>query len=115
MYSPQWLRVYLAHLGLLWPALDALWQSYQLPEPIRVFKALQQRISNAGYVLQMRYHPNYTVHYNDALDITMYEQAHGISVRMGGGLWRYNKNPTFQERSMLPAAWIDRMLAALIS
>src|SRR3990170_993249 len=49
MHSPQWLRIYLAHLGLLLPALDAMWCTYQLPEPITVIRQLRQRIEAAGH------------------------------------------------------------------
>ena len=43
MHSPQWLRIYLAHLGLLLPALDALWCTYPLPSCLQVHWEIQCR------------------------------------------------------------------------
>ena len=112
MHSPQWLRTYMSHLGLLLPALDALWVYYEVPPYAQIRKLIEQRISTSGITPSTG--PKCSSEY-PAARISLQEQRSALWIYANIEYWGINQGllhcrsgPCYSL-----AHWTSTMLAAL--
>jgi hypothetical protein len=122
MHSPQWLRTYMAHLGILLPVLDALWCSCEItPQVIR--EGLRQHLDATGCMFTRHVNGIALTCKYDMLDCMLSWAQHDsvriVALDIGKHNWHYCVDAyrvsygSSSDRTTSPCGWLSDVLAAL--